>query len=517
MIKKGTKIGWLLVAASILLLLWILVFKHSSAADNEAFSISNGVLTKYDESKMTGTAPYSVEIPSDVTAIGRNAFSNMKQTNRVTMGDSVTRIEEGAFANSQSLTQVTLSNAITEIPTGAFQETGITSISIPSNVNTIGSLAFANTELTSITIPANVSTIANNAFSDNQNLSAINVDASNSTFESVNGVLYTKSGTLKMVPIGVTNHKIKDGTSAIGANALERSTMTEFTVPASVKSIGENAFNRSAIKKLTILSDDASIGDQVNWGDGVTVYGHQGSTAQNFCLNNDIEFVVLGDDNTSTYTVKFDPNGGTIDGSDAVASYSVVAGDVAPVPTAVREGYTFAGWTSSVSTVGVDDPINADITFTATWVKNPAEDGKFIVAFDVNGGKPRYKEQTVAAGEKVKNPGTPSRDGYTFLGWYNGEAVWNFDTDTVSSNMTLTAWYRNNETGTVSRGTGNNSTTGSGVKGGGNGGHTKDATPKTAGPIDARYFLVLAIFLAGVSVLLYSRHSKLEYVAKNKR
>ena len=186
MIKKGTKIGWLLVAASILLLLWIVVFKHSSAADNEAFSISNGVLTKYDESKMTGTTPYTVEIPSEVTVIGRNAFSNMKQTARVNMGDSVTKIEGGAFANSQSLTQVTLSNAITEIPTSAFQETGITTISIPSNVNTIGALAFANTELTSITIPANVSTIANNAFSDNQNLSAINVDASNSTFESVN-------------------------------------------------------------------------------------------------------------------------------------------------------------------------------------------------------------------------------------------------------------------------------------------------------------------------------------------
>ena len=91
------------------------------------------------------------------------------------------------------------------------------------------------------------------------------------------------------------------------------------------------------------------------------------------------------------------------------------------------------------------------------------------------------------------------------------------DSDTVQSNLTLTAWYRNNESGTVSRGTGNNSGTGSGVKGGGNGGHTKDATPKTAGPIDARYFLVLAIFLAGVSVLLYSRHSKLDYVAKNKR
>lgn len=516
MLKKGTKIGWLLVAASALLAIWILVGNHTSAADDEAFTISSGKLTRYDESKMTGTAPYNVEVPDTVTSIGANAFSNMHSTGSVSMGkNTVTQIGEGAFSNSASLTQVTLPTGITEIPRSAFQETGLTSITIPSGVTSIGSLAFANTDLSTITIPANVTTIASDAFSDNQSLSSINVDAGNNTFESVNGALYTKAGVLKMVPIGISSHKIKDGTTAIGDNALERSRMTELTVPSTVKTIGENAFNRSQIKKLTVLSDDVNFKDQSSWGEGVTIYGHQGSTAQTFAFNHNIEFVVLGDDNSKSYTVKFDPNGGVINGSTEVAAFNVVAGDVSPVPTVARDGYTFSGWTSSVNGVGVDDPINSDVTFKAIWVQN-ATDGSYIVAFDVNGGSPKYSEQKVAANGKATNPGTPSRDGYTFLGWYNGESAWDFEKNTVTSNLTLTAWYRNNQTGAVSHGTGNGSA-GNGFKRGNAGGGAQNGTPKTAGPLDARYFLVLAIFLAGVSVLLYSRHSKLEYVVKNKK
>jgi hypothetical protein len=47
--------------------------------------------------------------------------------------------------------------------------------------------------------------------------------------------------------------------------------------------------------------------------------------------------------------------------------------------------------------------------------------------------------------------------------------------------------------------------------------HAPDNTPKTAGPIDSRYYLCLSIFLAGVGFLIYSRRSKFEYVSKNKK
>lgn len=47
--------------------------------------------------------------------------------------------------------------------------------------------------------------------------------------------------------------------------------------------------------------------------------------------------------------------------------------------------------------------------------------------------------------------------------------------------------------------------------------HSKDTTPKTAGPMDPRYFLALAVLFAGVGVLLVSKHSKYSYVIKNRK
>lgn len=67
--------------------------------------------------------------------------------------------------------------------------------------------------------------------------------------------------------------------------------------------------------------------------------------------------------------------------------------------------------------------------------------GSFKVTYKVDGvqyGDP----QLVFPGEKLTEPSLEPRDGYTFLGWFNGEDVWNFD-DAVTSEMTLVAKWRN--------------------------------------------------------------------------
>lgn len=65
----------------------------------------------------------------------------------------------------------------------------------------------------------------------------------------------------------------------------------------------------------------------------------------------------------------------------------------------------------------------------------------YTVTFDSNGGS-AVPEQGVYAGEKITEPGDPTRGGYTFVAWYKEEGLtteWKFDTDTVSSNITLYA------------------------------------------------------------------------------
>ncbi len=66
--------------------------------------------------------------------------------------------------------------------------------------------------------------------------------------------------------------------------------------------------------------------------------------------------------------------------------------------------------------------------------------GRFFVKFDPNGGTASYTEQTIKYGEKVTLPTNPSKVGYTFDGWYNGDTPWDFETP-VTGPMTLTAHW----------------------------------------------------------------------------
>ena len=65
----------------------------------------------------------------------------------------------------------------------------------------------------------------------------------------------------------------------------------------------------------------------------------------------------------------------------------------------------------------------------------------YLVEFNSMGGSP-VQSQSVASGAKVTQPEAPTKDGYTFSGWYSDldlTDAWTFSTDTVSSNMMLYA------------------------------------------------------------------------------
>lgn len=64
-----------------------------------------------------------------------------------------------------------------------------------------------------------------------------------------------------------------------------------------------------------------------------------------------------------------------------------------------------------------------------------------LVKFDSNGGSP-VDDVTVKRGERLPKPADPSRDGFSFNGWFKErdlENPWTFEEDTVQGNLTLYA------------------------------------------------------------------------------
>ena len=151
------------------------------------------------------------------------------------------------------------------------------------------------------------------------------------------------------------------------------------------------------------------------------------------------------------YTVTFDVNGGTVTPAEQTVTYGSTYGRL---PTLTREGYTFAGWFTEKdggTQVTKETVVTtaADHTLYAHWTANT-----YTVKFDANEGTVTSAEQTVTYGSHYGELPTPTREGYTFAGWFteqNGGTKVMADTKvTTAENHTLYAyWMQNIHTVTI--------------------------------------------------------------------
>lgn len=122
-----------------------------------------------------------------------------------------------------------------------------------------------------------------------------------------------------------------------------------------------------------------------------------------------------------TILVFFDANGGIISFGSTEVTYG---GQYGALPTATRSGYTFDGWyTAAEGGSRITDSSTVSMrenhTLYAHWTENVAA---YTVFFDANGGTVSESSRRVVNGETFGQLPVPSRNGYTFAGWYTASA-----------------------------------------------------------------------------------------------
>ncbi len=332
----------------------------------------------------------NIVLPDSITSIGDVAFNGCYNLSQITIPNNVTNIGNMAFMGCSNLKEIIIPETVTNIGKYAFSGcTGIENIVIPSNVRKIGYHAFSNcTGLKEIVIPDGVSNIEYGTFMNCKNLKNITISSGVSKIDETafwgidNPTIYCCSDTLAndFAEIYKIRHAVFDKEVIVDYNKDfkyqingEEVTILEcynqnsekITIPEKIEGypvtrIGEKAFGGcSKLKNITISSAITDIGENAFTNtENLTIYGYEGSTAQDYAKENNIKFQLVNSEKPSvkSYTVIFKDYDGKV-----LKTQTVEQGKSATAPNVPeREGYEFIGWNKSFNNVTSNLEVTAE-------------------------------------------------------------------------------------------------------------------------------------------------------------
>lgn len=251
-------------------------------------------LTSIGREAFAGTAVAQFDLPNTITTIGPRAFANNQALTSLCVPPLVVSFDgsdapsQGIIFGCSSLTEVTFAEGskMIALPGYFFTGTGVTEFVVPEGFVKIGKAALGE-NITKVTLPSTLETIPSMGSTSSgyygmnlgTGLKQILVAAGNPYFKSIDGVLFSKDGTILYqypakrdaesytIPEGVTSlgvmafsncAKLKTVTcsstmTAFGPAAFIESSLTTITIPGTIERVDEQAFqNCAALTTVTI-------------------------------------------------------------------------------------------------------------------------------------------------------------------------------------------------------------------------------------------------------------------------
>ena len=414
--KKPVKVALIVISSALLaggvaatgLVLW-----QKGVFDSVKFKEDNGIAVITDVARPDRNG--NVVIPSEikgkpVTTIESNAFSNNSKIVNVELPDTIVTIGSRAFANCKNLKTLIIPDSIKEIAEDAF--IGCDNLTIKTGVSYRtwkevynGSLSDMNVECSEYDIYIYGSVYTTAAFGEKVNIYAKDITG------------YTFSNWL--LRAGATNERDEYSGNSLSFTYKYHSQLsigTNYTANTYSISLYNEEYG-SKIKTLEVTYDSYPSTLEVPVKKGYTFNGYYIDGYDPLFNENGVPYNVYyypydvsayADWSANTYRASFDARGGS-----NVPSTTVKYDTTFKMPTPTRTGYSFGGWKYKGQSVSNSFTWKYDenVEFTATWISN-----NYRVTLDVNGGTVNASSINTIYDNKYELP-TPTRTGYTFLGW----------------------------------------------------------------------------------------------------
>lgn len=347
----------------------------------------------------------------------------------------ITGITPGLFKDKDKIKTVRLSKFITEIPDDTFSGcTGLQKV-LYQNLTSIGNNAFSGcSSLNKFVVPKSVETLGAKVFSD---VSEIEVNAQNASV-----ALATCNSGAKKLTIKLLMDDLHD---------------TKLVIGGATKNVTINGYKKN-YRNVEIVSncEETNI-NGVSFTDntGVPLTMEVGTlTLTNVNVTNASGYAfVLGQNPQKTYVAVYDPVRVILNGINTISTN----GDIAILSREVSFDKQAGVTTQSKLIVPNGKVVICGKELSNTdrkYLSVQDEQIEYIdldqfsrllqyceLTFNPNGGQLSASESTrrVDYGKEIGALPTPTREGYTFEGWYWNDGKKATETDKVSSDQTLTA------------------------------------------------------------------------------